>query len=205
MKYSFVIPTHNSKQTIQECIVSIEKQNCEKEVIVVDDNSTDNTCNIIQDKFNWIKIYFVNFESAAKTRNYGANKTKYDNIVFVDSDIILEKDWINKMSSHLKTCDMVIGGMEKTREMNLNILNFRPAENFTLIKKDIFNKVNGYRECYKKSGGEDVDLLLRILKREYKVFYQKVNFVHVAKNDFKKINPVSIFCYDNTVNKANCS
>lgn len=70
--------------------------------------------------------------------------------------------------------------------MNLNVLNFRSPENFTLIKKSVFNEIGGYREFFKKSGGEDVDLLLRILKKKYKVFYRKVNFIHLSQTSFKK-------------------
>ena len=40
---SIVIPTYNGEKYIKECIESIQKQNMNTEIIVVDDISTDKT------------------------------------------------------------------------------------------------------------------------------------------------------------------
>jgi len=51
MKFSVIIPSFNSKKTIEECIKSILNQHYSKknyEVIVIDDGSTDNSLDLIK-------------------------------------------------------------------------------------------------------------------------------------------------------------
>ena len=48
MKLSVVIPVHNEKKTLDELISRVEAVNLEKEIIIVDDASTDGTADIIR-------------------------------------------------------------------------------------------------------------------------------------------------------------
>ena len=54
---SIIIPAHNSEETIENCINSIllATKNVVSEIIVVDDNSTDNTSKIVNN-FKEIKL-----------------------------------------------------------------------------------------------------------------------------------------------------
>lgn len=48
IKYSFIIPTYNSEKTIFKCLNSVlNQENCDYEVLIIDDGSTDNTLNIV--------------------------------------------------------------------------------------------------------------------------------------------------------------
>lgn len=58
MKFSFVIPAHNEKENLKKFIPSLQKigkyYELDSEIIIIDDNSTDGTCEIAK---NFSKIY----------------------------------------------------------------------------------------------------------------------------------------------------
>ena len=90
-RVSIVIPTYNSEKTIEYCLknVSDESKNIESEIIVVDDNSNDRTVEIIE-KFNSVKLIKLEKNNGAgNARNEGAKVAKYENLCFIDSDIII--------------------------------------------------------------------------------------------------------------------
>ncbi|MEO0119589.1 MAG: glycosyltransferase family A protein, partial [candidate division WOR-3 bacterium] len=65
----FIVPAYNAEKTIGKCIESILAQNIEKEVIIVDNGSTDNTANIIK-KYP-VKYILETKKSPAAARNRG--------------------------------------------------------------------------------------------------------------------------------------
>ncbi len=88
IKISVIIPVYNREDTITNCLESVIKQTyAPAEIIVIDDNSTDDTIKQIN-KFN-DKIIILNTEqqSGAQTaRNIGIKAAKSDWIAFLDSD-----------------------------------------------------------------------------------------------------------------------
>ena len=104
---SFIIPTYNAEKTIQNTINSILKQSetsLEYEIIVVDDGSTDNTKNIIQELESNEKIKYYNKENSgvAETRNYGVQKANGEYIIFVDADDYVSQDLLKDIESYIK-------------------------------------------------------------------------------------------------------
>ena len=97
MNVSVVIPTYNRKPILEKCLRALEKQKLNKnlrnyEIIVVDDGSTDNTTSWIKKNKNNLP-HVVLFEQEhggpALGRNLGVLKSKYEIIVFIDSDLIV--------------------------------------------------------------------------------------------------------------------
>jgi glycosyltransferase involved in cell wall biosynthesis len=89
---SVIIPAYNVEQYIEAAIVSTIKQPEVKEVLVVDDGSTDNTLQIIKNlqlSSAKIKIYYhenhINRGRSA-TRNLGIKNATTDYIAFLDAD-----------------------------------------------------------------------------------------------------------------------
>lgn len=89
MKVSVIIPVHNSEKYIFECINSVINQTYKNlEIIVVDDNSTDNSVSIIRnikDK-RIILIELDKNSGVAVARNKGIEVSSGDCICFLDSD-----------------------------------------------------------------------------------------------------------------------
>lgn len=116
MRVSIIIPVYNRKEYLREVLDRIQKQDYDKslmQVIIVDNNSTDGTCEMLQSmKFEYdLEIVSIarenNFE-AAKLRNRGAAKATGDLLLFVDSDILLPKDFISNHVSYYKSPDDLV-------------------------------------------------------------------------------------------------
>lgn len=86
MKLSVIMPVYNEKDTIEEIIDKVLKEETEKELIIVDDGSSDGTQNILKKiESDRIKVIFHN-----KNRGKGAAiKTAINHIC---GDIILIQD-----------------------------------------------------------------------------------------------------------------
>lgn len=97
---SIIIPNYNKENYILQTINSVFKQSYNNwECIIVDDNSTDKSVEIIQlfinnkERFRLI-LNDVN-HGASHCRNIGLNYSIGDYILFLDSDDLLHKDCLN--------------------------------------------------------------------------------------------------------------
>lgn len=132
-KISLIIPTYNSQKTILQCIDSILSQSHKNfEIIVVDDGSSDNTIDIVnQIKTNKIKIISQTNMGVSAARNTGLKKASGDYILFVDSDDILEDNCLTRLlSCAQKTrCDIIkfnhftCSGIYKTKNSFYDLSN----------------------------------------------------------------------------------
>lgn len=91
---SIIIPVYNESDHIAGCLESIQKQTLKPtEVIVVDNNSTDNSVAIAK-KFDFVKIIHESKQGIVYARNAGFNAAKSDILARIDSDSRLPKDWV---------------------------------------------------------------------------------------------------------------
>ncbi len=101
--FSIIIPTKDRPQDLENCIASIANQSVlPKEMIVVDASSEDiclanknNCANIVQNKSKLLHIPScpgVNIQ-----RNTGAAMASGEVIMFIDDDVVLEKDYCEKI------------------------------------------------------------------------------------------------------------
>jgi glycosyltransferase involved in cell wall biosynthesis len=99
-KVSIIIPAYNVKDVILPTIESCLKQNPSiiKEVIIVDDHSTDDTWEVVQKTAKGhpvIKLVANKGKGANSARNFGYQLSSGEYIQFLDADDILSKDKIN--------------------------------------------------------------------------------------------------------------
>ena len=97
-KISIYIPTYNSDSTIEEVINSVINQSKKlDQIIIIDDGSTDNTKNILK-KFDNIEI-ITNHKNLGigKSRNIGIKACRNDLVASIDSDVVLETDWLKNI------------------------------------------------------------------------------------------------------------
>ncbi|MBI2475132.1 glycosyltransferase family 2 protein [Candidatus Uhrbacteria bacterium] len=101
---SVIIPTFQHTKTIENCIDSLLSQTLlPKEIIVVDDGSTDDT-KIRIDRFgDKIKYVFQNNQGAPTARNNGAKLATGNFLLFSDADIFFKPNMLEKMFSVLET------------------------------------------------------------------------------------------------------
>ena len=102
MNISIVIPTYNRKPILEKCLSALENQKLnhkiEKyEIIVVDDGSTDGTSIWIKNNreiLPHVVLYEQEHGGPALGRNLGVIKSKYEIIIFIDSDLIVLDDFL---------------------------------------------------------------------------------------------------------------
>ena len=86
MDISVVIPTYNRYEFLKRALESVYAQTYTlKEVIVIDDGSTDNT-SLIQQYFPHIKYIYQENCGVSSARNLGINNSTCEWIAFLDSD-----------------------------------------------------------------------------------------------------------------------
>ena len=106
MKFSIIITCFNRQKFIARCIRSALHQNGlerdDYEVIVVDDNSSDKSKEIISQFDNIIKvIYNKKNIGLSKSRNIGIKKSKGKYLLMLDSDDYISEYYLKFMGSFL--------------------------------------------------------------------------------------------------------
>jgi len=103
---SIIIPVYNGEQYIGETLDAILNQTYKNlEIIIVNDGSIDNTLNILneyQKKDKRIKIITTPNMNVSNARNTGLDSANGDYIAFVDSDDIIDKNYIAALYDTLK-------------------------------------------------------------------------------------------------------
>lgn len=98
---SVVIPVYNASQYLRQCLDSVLEQTLEKiEVICVDDGSSDETPEILQEyaeKDSRIQIITQENAGPGVARNTGMSLVTGEYLIFLDSDDWFEKDFLESM------------------------------------------------------------------------------------------------------------
>lgn len=96
LKISVVIPVYNEEKYIGACLDSLMKQTVPAdEIIVVNNNSTDNTAKIIK-KYP-VRMLNEKRQGMTFARNKGFNEAQYEIIARTDADTILPPNWIKRI------------------------------------------------------------------------------------------------------------
>lgn len=189
---SVIICTYNEAKYIEKCIDSLLLQSYEDiQVIILDDGSTDNTKEIVQE-YKDPRICYVPQEKhcgiIGKLRNQAIAFAKGDYLFFTDADCIVSKNWIQNgitafENHHVKAIE---GKIIYYRTGYKPALSDRVTENIhggqwmtanMAFRKEVFSK---YSFNINYAVDEDRELALRLLKEsqipfidEFVVFHQK--------------------------------
>ncbi|EWH15049.1 family 2 glycosyl transferase [Cellulophaga geojensis KL-A] len=193
MMYYIIIPAHNEEAFIAKTLDSILHQTKKpKQVVIVNDNSTDTTASIInsyEKKYPIFKI--VNTTSSTKhmpgskvvnafNKGLAVIDSKYDFIVKLDADIILPNNYFEEIASIFMSNQKIgiAGGFAYEEDKDGNWILNHPMNKdhvrgaFKAYSKSCFNKINGLRSAM---GWDTVDELLA----------QYHNFTIVTNNNLK--------------------
>ncbi len=119
-KICVLIPARNEEKTILKTLKSLQSQKLSNlEIIVIDDNSTDNTSKIVKNfKKQFKKIILLSGKKlpqgwvgktwALKQGVDFANQNKYDFYVFIDSDIELKKNLLIKVNTFINSSNFLM-------------------------------------------------------------------------------------------------
>lgn len=115
IEVSVIIPTHNRLNDVTLCLNSVlESKNVSFEVIIVDNASSDDTYGVLSKKYSGYKniniIYSEINMGAGGGRNLGASKAIGKNLLFIDSDNVIEQEMITKLNHLLNTGEFSMVG-----------------------------------------------------------------------------------------------
>lgn len=204
LSLSVIIPAFNSDRTIGLCLSSITKATpIKKEIIVIDDCSTDRTCEIAS-KYEIKLLHQSQNRGAAAARNLGLFQASGEIVAFIDSDCIIEENYFDELISVLNEAKIAVGGVggviypfEKDLVSESFKIHFFSCSTVgansvreiyglsggsSLYPKAVLLKVGGFDESL--GGGEDLDLSIRIRKAGYKLLIApsvKTFHLHPAK------------------------
>jgi len=214
MKISVIISVYNRKNELFELLKSLSNQTCgDFEVIVVDDGSTldiKSTINIFRENLN-ISYFYKDNTGAGTSRNFGADKAVGDWLIFLDSDVITPKNYIENVYKNIVKfpCD-AFGGADKAHS-EFNVLQkaisysmtsmittggirgnrrainkFQPRSFNMGVKKDVFLDVGGFSDM---RIGEDPDFSMTLWEKGYKTaFYEDIVVFHKRRSRLSKFS-----------------
>lgn len=205
---SIVVPAYNSSGTIAGCIESllaIAYPKDKLEIIVVDNNSTDDTRSLIQ-QYSVIFESENELQSSYAARNKGLKRAQGDIIAFTDSDCFVEPEWIAEGVKHFEDdrCGAVAGQILSVPPgtlieeylISIDFLHQRHCiENpfyspyvqtaNAFYHRNVFDKI-GFFDPMMVSGG-DADLCWRMqMQTGYRICYaDKAKVHHKHRNTLK--------------------
>ena len=190
MKVSIILPTKNNENTIKRCLESIEKQTYEnREVIFVDNYSTDNTYKIAKSLQKKIPIkYFQKWPERNIKRPYWVSKATWDILYFLDSDMYLEENLIEEAVNIIHTSNDIWALIvpeeniiyhsfwSKVKAFERSLYNGdNSVEAARIFKKEVYEALWWYNK--KMISWEDWDLSDRV-REKYKIKRTKTKVLH---------------------------
>lgn len=193
MKLSVVIPVYNEKKTIEQIIESVRSvTGIDKEIVVVDDFSTDGTRSIlsgIATKYPEVKVYFKEFNSGkGATLREAFSHTTGDLVIVQDADLEYDpKDYSVLVEAYNKSGGktVIYGSRFSGTYQDMTSLHYHGNKVLTMITNFLFGtSLTDMETCYK--------LLPGSFAREVKIISNRFNFepeitAKILKSGFKII------------------
>lgn len=212
-KVSVVIPAYNEEKYINESLQSLKEQSIPQdkfEVIVVDNNSTDDTAKIAEE-FG-ARVVGCQTQGVSAARATGSSAAYGDIIAGTDADTVVASDWLEKILAYFSENDHLVGLTGPTYLHGTNIVLSKAA----YISFDIFQRFNflisrptfsGFnfavrKDAYETIGGfdaslesaEDIDLSLKLNKIGKTAYFSDV-IVHTSARRLTK-DPIGFFSHN---------
>ncbi len=210
---SIVIVNYNVRYFLEQCLQSVVDA-CTKinaEIIVVDNNSKDDSCTMITNKFPQV-ILIANKKNTgfSTANNQGVAIAKGEYVLILNPDTVVAEDTFTKIIKFAKSKNnlgilgvKLVDGNGKflpeskrgipTPKVSFNKLTGISSKQtgkyyathlqhdesgvieilvgaFMLIKRSVYNEVNGFDEDYFMYG-EDIDLSYKVYKKGYQNYY----------------------------------
>ncbi|SHH34042.1 glycosyltransferase family 2 protein [Tepidibacter thalassicus] len=152
MCVQIVIPNYNGLRYLQRCLDSVYNQNFnEVELIVVDNNSQDNSCEFIKRNYPDVKLINLSKNHGfAKAVNEGIKLAKGEYVVLLNNDTEVEKDWLKNLVECIKKDKKIFSVSSKMIQYNNRNLIDDAGDEYTLLgwtfKIGEGESVNNYNE-----------------------------------------------------------
>ncbi|MFC2110127.1 glycosyltransferase [Bacteroidota bacterium] len=193
--FSIIIAFRNESENLSALLTSLDALNYPKnkfEILLVNDFSTDNSVQIIEEfkqQHNSLNLQIFHAPKTTKKNaiSYGILHSKFDQILGTDADCIVPTNWLTSYDAFLQTypAKLIAGpvayiydtpfiaqfqNLEFTSLMGATMGGFGSGKPFMAnganisYSKSVFNEVNGFVGNENIASGDDVFLLEKIAK-----------------------------------------
>ena len=214
LSVTVIIPVHKITDAFNLCIDSVMNALQQSdEVIVVGDGLDSGSFNFLPNRSQIKILANGKISGPAAARNFGANSAKGDILFFIDSDVTVEPDTIEKIVSvfqNKKDVAAIIGSYDdepadknfvsQYKNLMHHYIHQVSHENASTfwgacgaVRKDVFLSFGGYNEDYVKPSIEDIEFGYRLINAGYKIrlckdiqvkHYKRWTFSLMFKTDF---------------------
>lgn len=207
---SIIVPTFNEENQIIFLLKSLltQKFSQKYEIIIVDNESTDNTIKVIKEFKNKNKIMNIKVITSigklGKVRNDGILKSSGRFVAFIDADEIADPNWLMELMKKTNGYDGVLGSINSmnpnknfiTKFVDLTLIDRKKFLNKQtkikifgtgnlLINQKVFKKGLIFDENFPTA--EDGDFSYRFYKKGYKnIFNEKAKIFHKVPETIKQ-------------------
>lgn len=186
--FSVIIPTYHRNDLLAQCLdclaPGIQTLAFDRyEVIVTDDGIQTTAEAMIQEQYSWVKWVVGSRKGPAANRNNGAKYAQGEWLVFTDDDCLPDSQWLQAYFNAVarEPLYQVFEGKVYVDRLRQTLAEKSPTNerggylwscNFA-IKKQVFELINGFDERFPFAAMEDVDLRLRLTKKNYQFLFIK--------------------------------
>lgn len=185
---SIIVPTYNSSKFLGQCLVSVKNQSYKNiELIVVDNNSTDDTKKIASKYTD--RVFNRGPERSAQV-NYGVAQSRGAYVYKIDSDFVLDEDVVKQcvqkagegfdaMVVH-NSPDVRVGWIAKIRKFEVDMYKYDIMHSSArFVQKDVYQKVGGFNE--EVTAGEDYDFQNKLNRGGFKTGFVDAEALHLGE------------------------
>lgn len=184
---SVIVPVYNGAATILRTIECLREQSLKpRKIIVVDDGSTDGTPELLAKLGRDVTCLRKTNGGPASARNHGVRAADADFVAFTDSDCLPDRDWLLNLCNGFDDPQVGgVGGIVRSAEQSatgqyvdeVRLLDPRPDDSGQIhylitanacFRREAIVDAGFFDERFRKPGGEEPELCLRIRKLGYR-------------------------------------
>jgi glycosyltransferase involved in cell wall biosynthesis len=197
---SIIVPTFSQSKKLERLLASIDELDAPpKEVIVVDDASTDGTPHLLDKWYKNDHRFHARYVSLnenmgpAKARNVGIHTATGNIVAFTDSDCKVDRRWLSEITMSLDKSKKIVGAGGRVLPMKKNLVSlystfhrvleppssllYLVTANCCFFRNEVLD-VNGFDEDIRNPGGEDIGLSIKLIKKGWQFTYSPAAIVY---------------------------
>lgn len=212
MRYSLIIPVYNRPDEVDELLESLIAQTFKDfEVIVVEDGSSLPCKNVVDKYCDRLDVHYYSKPNSGpgQTRNFGAERSKGEYWLVLDSDCVLPEGYLAAVEAELQREPAdAFGGPDRAHDSFTPVqkaINYAMTSFFTTggirggkkkmdkfyprsfnmgVKSEVYRALGGFSRM---RFGEDIDFSIRIFKGGYRCrLFPDAWVWHKRRTDLKK-------------------